>query len=217
MAKQEEGELPMLCATCALLLFCSLSAYAKPTNLVKRSDDSTLGDLKNVVQQQSAVIQQQSAVIQTIQTKMTAMENQMAKLQQRVVFTAYFQHEGGTKIDIGQSSPIPFQDTSINLGNGYDPHSGVFTAPVSGVYFFTLHIKAEESSKEIIEVGIEKSGTILTVATIYGDHFSTDHSSASVTTQVKVGEKVFVRHTYGGTSLDKWKETSFTGILLYPD
>ena len=33
---------------------------------------------------------------------------------------------------------ITFDDTVINIGNGMDPKSGVFTAPVSGIYSFSF-------------------------------------------------------------------------------
>ena len=41
----------------------------------RRSDDVTVADLQNVIQQQAAAIQTLQSQVQTMQTKMTAMEN----------------------------------------------------------------------------------------------------------------------------------------------
>ncbi|KAK7089095.1 hypothetical protein V1264_024360 [Littorina saxatilis] len=218
MAQQD---IPVFLLTLTLLLFCrihSVHATVSRSNSVgniKRSDDSTLDDLKNVVQQQSAVIQQQSALIQTLQIKMTGVENEIATLQQRVAFTAHF-NEGGP-INIGTTAPIPFSHVTINVGNGYNPNSGVFTAPVSGVYLFLLHVKGDYTRKIIVEVEIVKSSTVLFLTGVHNELNTHAQTSASVAAHVNAGERVFVRHHSGPTTLDKWYDTAFSGFLLYAD
>nr|KAG5689870.1 hypothetical protein BaRGS_002381 [Batillaria attramentaria] len=56
-----------------------------------------------------------------------------------VAFTATLQ--GGGPVTIGNSSPIKFDKVVTNIGNAYNSHTGVFTAPVSGTYGFFLSLK----------------------------------------------------------------------------
>ena len=39
---------------------------------------------------------------------------------------------------VNPGDDITFDDTMTNIGNGMDPESGVFTAPISGIYSFSL-------------------------------------------------------------------------------
>nr|KAG5689867.1 hypothetical protein BaRGS_002378 [Batillaria attramentaria] len=56
-----------------------------------------------------------------------------------VAFTATLQGKG--HVTIGNNSPIKFDNVVTNIGNAYNSHTGVFTAPVSGTYGFFLSLK----------------------------------------------------------------------------
>ena len=128
-----------------------------------------------------------------------------------VAFTAYFNESG--PINIGDSSPIPFGHVSLNAGNGYDPHTGVFTAPVSGAYLFLLYIK-NDGQKEWDDIGLMKSDTFLTFVTVNNVG---EKSSISITAHVDAGETVFARSSADTVIIDRWRQTSFSGILLFAD
>jgi hypothetical protein len=40
-----------------------------------------------------------------------------------------------------------FKDVGFNIGNGYEPHTGKFKAPVSGVYAFSVSVCPEDPDK----------------------------------------------------------------------
>lgn len=54
-------------------------------------------------------------------------------------FSAYG-NNGWNTFSNGSDTLITFPNTAYNIGNNFDTSTGVFTAPVNGVYAFTLHV-----------------------------------------------------------------------------
>ena len=51
-----------------------------------------------------------------------------------IAFSAY----QSTSNNIGAGNTIIFDQTRINMGNGYNVNTGQFVTPVNGTYFFSL-------------------------------------------------------------------------------
>ena len=59
----------------------------------------------------------------------------------RVIFSAVRKGKNPNKygnVNVNPSDSITFDETVTNIGDGMDPESGVFTAPVSGIYSFSF-------------------------------------------------------------------------------
>jgi len=127
---------------------------------------------------------------------------------QRVYF--YVQKSQGTT---SNSVPLTFDNTVTNIGNAMDAASGVFTAPVAGVYFFSFS-------------GISTPGTDLRVqfllnGALVGTAIShTDYSTAAMesTLSLKAGDKITLSTAASGATgalLDtSLHYTHFNGFLL---
>ena len=88
---------------------------------------------------------------------------------------------------------LVFDAVKTNTGNGYNKYSGLFTAPISGVYVFT-------SSVTMKGTGAYASYDIIKNADIEGTFFvdaqdSYDYHSSSITIVVSLntGDVLFVR------------------------
>jgi hypothetical protein len=58
-----------------------------------------------------------------------------------VAFTVTFSHDDSDDgIPLGPHQTLKFDRVVTNAGNGYDPTTGLFTAPVAGYYAFYLFI-----------------------------------------------------------------------------
>ena len=95
-----------------------------------------------------------------------------------IVFTANeLQHETVafyaqlTKdIVLAQKQAVVFRNVVTNVGNGYDARNGHFTAPIRGVYHFSVSIMAFPS--KTCSVTFVKNGNIISHLYAHGNYWS---------------------------------------------
>uniref|UniRef100_A0A8C7YPS2 C1q domain-containing protein n=1 Tax=Oryzias sinensis TaxID=183150 RepID=A0A8C7YPS2_9TELE len=121
--------------------------------------------------------------------------------------------KGGTYGNFQGDITLTYNALITNVGNAYNPTTGIFTAPVKGLYYFTYF--AHSGGKNRIKLDLRKDGAV--VAGIH-DHPSTfdsaDNAGNAVFLELEQGNQVYV------TLLAKtaiWGEgfvTTFSGVLL---
>ena len=115
--------------------------------------------------------------------------------------------------DVGLHAILKFNSVAFNIGDGYYAHTGLFTAPISGVYAFYLTVMS--TGDAAVELRLVKEGTTLDFAHANSDRF--DQGTLFVTTHLSAGQKVWVEHYVGTTSIKGGHWTVFTGFLLNTD
>ncbi|CAL1547217.1 unnamed protein product [Lymnaea stagnalis] len=106
---------------------------------------------------------------------------------------------------------IVFDDVLVNNGAAYDPRSGIFTVPVSGVYIFSATIVSGFNST--IETMITLNGQ--EVARLYsGAHQNRGSGSNTVVLNLREGDDIWVALFYGNGNYVHGKWSSFSGSLL---
>nr|XP_011412477.3 uncharacterized protein LOC105317520 isoform X2 [Crassostrea gigas] len=131
-------------------------------------------------------------------------------------FSAYVSHY---ETDISKDFTIHFDTILTNIGNHYNKHSGIFTAPQHGVYVFTwnLYCHAEGYIFSQLVVNSNVVGAMLTDSE--GASNSRSHTNI-VVVEVNQGDIVFVRthptltHIGNLYSHSEWR-SSFNGWTLY--
>nr|KAG5689363.1 hypothetical protein BaRGS_019737 [Batillaria attramentaria] len=133
-----------------------------------------------------------------------------------VAFTVRFKNDDGNNgIHLGQRSTLKFDNVITNLGDGYKPLTGVFTAPVAGLYVFSLTAMAT-NGRDPAELAIVMQGTDLARTWGAGKHDIEDQSTKTVSAYLDEGDQVWVAQRRGdGIRGDWW--TSFTGFLVQAD
>ena len=115
---------------------------------------------------------------------------------------------------------VIFHNVTENIGQGYDPTTGVFTCIVPGLYYFTMTIMTDPNSQ--VETELVMNGNMRMVVYSGGYHYWNTGSNA-VVMDLNEGDKVWVRvlqnYVNAGSTThmihgDQW--TTLTGFLLKP-
>ncbi|XP_031593717.1 complement C1q-like protein 4 [Oreochromis aureus] len=184
-----------------LLLVCSVSADQTET-AVQQSDTQ---DIHAVLRELTASLALQNEQITVLQR-----ENQV----KQVAFSASLGKQSPT--DTGPfttETTLIFEHVITNIGNAYNQSTGIFTAPVRGVYHFEFHIFGT--------AGIRAGGSLFRngdlICTAY-EHPKSGSVSASngVSLLLEVGDQVSVRLPIGSSIHENQNHhTTFSGHLIF--
>ncbi|XP_063049472.1 complement C1q-like protein 2, partial [Engraulis encrasicolus] len=138
--------------------------------------------------------------------------------QPRVAFSAVFGESGGTVIGpFTVSIPLQYKKVLSNIGSGYNPSTGVFTALVKGMYFFRFSMFRNSQITEFSVISLMKNGEVL--ASVW-DGTSPDYNDMGSNTAVialEPGDSVYVE-LIADTAVydDEHNYNTFSGFLLFP-
>ncbi|XP_028261671.1 C1q-related factor-like [Parambassis ranga] len=150
-----------------------------------------------------------------MKTRLKNCENHMLKLKKvapRVVFSA----KTNASAAIGpynKDTILVYGKVITNMGNAYNPDTGIFTAPVTGTYYFTFFYHAGGEQWSHLSL-IKNSEIILDSSDHRTADDEADNGGNAVFLQLQRGDLVFVRLR---ASTHVWGEgygTSFSGFLL---
>lgn len=106
---------------------------------------------------------------------------------------------------------LPFDKANINLGGGFNIETGKFTAPVGGLYFFTLNVYGAPRDAIILSIRANEFQDIANICGVgKGSQSVLIHLDANDTCGVWVDEKT--KMTDSGTN----HFTHFIGLLIRP-
>ena len=127
---------------------------------------------------------------------------------QKVAFTAGVTSGSST----WNSGTLIFNSVILNVGNGYNPNTGVFTSPVAGTYVF--YVTAVEYRDQGISVDIVLN-SVSKVRTMGFSDANHQTGTNMVVLNLQNGDSVWVRHFYGkGFYTQSVPMTTFTGFLI---
>ncbi|ROL53957.1 Complement C1q-like protein 2 [Anabarilius grahami] len=121
--------------------------------------------------------------------------------------------------DVGPSTTditLTYKKVFTNIGNAYNPVTGIFTAPVKGVYVFTFSVYAHSSQSNPASAYITKNGMNVVIAHAHQAQ-GASNSSKGVVLVLEVGDVVYVRLWPSSRIQDNGNNhNTFSGYMLFP-
>lgn len=111
------------------------------------------------------------------------------------------------------SGTLVFPVVITNLGNGYDPNDGVFTAPTAGTYVFFVNIISY--STKTVSVKIILNGRKKIDSLAQSENTNAYNSGSNlVVLPLHKADRVWVSYNYGTGYYGGYPMTSFSGFLI---
>nr|XP_020443016.1 collagen alpha-1(VIII) chain-like [Monopterus albus] len=208
-----------------LLLVCSVSSEETTTKEQPQ-------DIGAVVRELTAWLVQKEVEISSLQrenqeqaAKLANQEAEIEKLKQQLPFGSGFQQvafsaslsaQGALTLGpFGTPTILIFKHVVTNIGNAYNPNTGVFTVPVRGVYHFEWHIGVIAEPSHGSDAVLIKN-TVPTFNTYEYQMSGYGSSSQGVNLLLEPGDILFLRIWPGSKIYDNdVHQTTFSGHLLF--
>nr|KAG5687043.1 hypothetical protein BaRGS_002416 [Batillaria attramentaria] len=163
--------------------------------------------------------------VQTLQSQVHSLQSQAQNLQSQldsekqktqqlqaennhnVAFSAYMSHQ--PNVPASDGSIVPFGGVITNVGNAYNPSSGVFTAPYSGPYMFFVHADITHDYRAF---NLCRNGHV--VIACHNDQDASRLACGGVMA-LSPGDTVTVVHVQSTGHVDAGRETVFSGFRIH--
>ena len=145
-------------------------------------------------------------------------DNQILK---SAVFSAYGIHRyENRRVNMDGGQRIIYHYTTTNPGGHYSTSTGIYTCPVSGVYFFQFSIYGyfiRDVEAAVASAALMKNGNHLAEVVMFNFASEGIHNTLSnaMVMQCNAGEIVWVRSVHDNTRLHNWPALNrFSGFLI---
>merc|ERR1711874_76756 len=114
---------------------------------------------KEIVDREDAISEIKNRMDQELADRGSEMDDLKKKLMRENLYlkalaakplSVYFDAYRTKAYDGGGEENLTFNGTSVNVGGGMDPDTGVFNAPVGGSYLFVFHIATHDNKKALL-------------------------------------------------------------------
>ncbi|CAC5362492.1 unnamed protein product [Mytilus coruscus] len=114
-------------------------------------------------------------------------------------------------LTIGDLQSVEYDVVRVNIGNGYDKRHGHFTAPVTGLFYFSFTVMSIPDHS--VHMEIVKNGAV--IGNCFADSHGYESGTSTVITQLDKGDMVWIRHVKAeGSQPLHPLYNAFTGFLI---
>ncbi|XP_041634953.1 complement C1q-like protein 2 [Cheilinus undulatus] len=178
---------------------------------------TTVRKNQNQITERDKELDAMTEKLRDVETRLQDSENQILELknkeQTKVIFSAAV---GGPDSAVGPfntATTLIYRTVITNIGNAYSSATGIFTAPVAGVYYFTFFYHADGRHRAFLLL-FKNSQKIVDSSDHASSFDKADNGGNAVILQLQQGDQVFMRmepntHVWGNPCV-----TTFSGYLI---
>ena len=107
-----------------------------------------------------------------------------------------------------------FPTVITNVGNGYNPNDGVFTAPMAGVYVFFVNVQSYTSQSIYVDIVLNGSTKARTMAYNGGGSEYYEAGPNLAVLSLQTGDRVWVKYYSGKGYYHDGPMTTFSGFII---
>ncbi|XP_014841016.1 PREDICTED: complement C1q-like protein 2 [Poecilia mexicana] len=152
----------------------------------------------------------------SLETKLEKTENQVLVLQEKEAYKVVFSAGigGGAIGPFSTSKTLVYTRVITNLGNAYNQHTGIFVAPVRGMYYFSFFYHA--GGGHPVGLNLMKNNQLVVQSSDHKTLNDTaDNGGNAAFMELQQGDQVYVQmqpntHIWGSSYT-----TTFSGFLLH--
>ena len=117
--------------------------------------------------------------------------------------------------DSWNSGTLVFPKVITNVGNGYNPSDGVFTAPRAGVYVFFVNVQSYDTKYIFVDIVLNGATKVRTMVN-QGSQEYNDAGPNLAVLSLQTGDRVWVKHNSGQGFITHYDGpiTTFSGFLI---
>ncbi|KAK9535382.1 hypothetical protein VZT92_007765 [Zoarces viviparus] len=193
---------------------CQVAAEGNDETLSLTSISQTLGAVGEKVANMAEKIT-------LLESKLLNSEREVLELRSltagkpQVAFSATLMESGSGNIGpFTTDTPLKYKKVFSNTGNGYNPSTGIFTALVSGTYFFRFSMHNSHVVNSVVSLKKNNERLVSVWDAVKSD--GNDMGSNAVVIALQVGDSVYVElHANRVVYDDVLHYNTFTGFLLF--
>ncbi|XP_027893838.1 complement C1q-like protein 2 isoform X1 [Xiphophorus couchianus] len=153
----------------------------------------------------------------SLETKLKETENQVLVLQEKEAFKIVFSAGILGNAAIGPfttSKTLNYTRVITNLGNAYNQHTGIFVAPVRGMYYFSFFYHAGGGHPVVLFL-MKNNQVVVECTDHQTSHDAADNGGNAAFLELQQGDQVYVQLE---ANCEVWGDsytTTFSGFLLH--
>ncbi|XP_037100620.1 complement C1q tumor necrosis factor-related protein 3-like [Syngnathus acus] len=185
------------CLTTVLLIACAVSGLRAQL---------FFGDERVIFENRDGPLQQLAARVDKLERDAAEAAKAPVSFAAALVTTSDWTHLGPFNTEI----TLIFKRVIHNVGNGYDSNTGIFTAPVKGLYFIMFNGNVGNSGA--LNAAVIKNG--VNMFAIYDTQGTFSSATNGMPLELEQGDKVWVTLWPNKSIFDQSRLTTFSGFLI---